>query len=622
MLDGLRRLGRTWAGKILGVFLLIGLAGFGISNVLLDFGSQTVARVGGEDISIQEFSRAYNDDLNRWAQQLGQVPTPEMATALGIPTQTLLRLASDTAVAQLTDRMGLGVSDQQLGRVVRADPAFSNILGQFDRQAFAEVLRRTGMTEAEYFDLARSRAHRQQLESGLFGDAFASDAAGELLARYTGDQRTIDYFVLSDANIPPVAEPTEEELRAYLAEHQQEFRTEEERTVDLLVLSLDTLAATIDITEEQIAAEYERTRDQRQRIERRAILQAPLTPEQVTAFEQGKAAGETFDQLIAETGVEVTELGTLTRAQITDAALGDAAFGLAEDDFIIISGVGGQRAVSVSDIEPGAQITLDEAREEIRADLAEDEARASYIDIQDQVEELRAAFQPLSQIAERFGVPLHQVTLTASGEELSAVGSIAEENRPRVATAVFRAEQGALAPTIAISANNNIWFDLEAIEPARDQTLEEVRDAVAAAVTNERTAAALAAEVEDVLSRLEAGAAFADVAASLNHFPVLSQPMTRSGDGTSVLNQAVASAVFNGAEGHFGSAVNGEGDPVIFQVVEVIPGTAATPEVLNFLADGTRQSLYAGFVGGVREDAGITINRQVFDQLVSGGAVQ
>jgi peptidyl-prolyl cis-trans isomerase D len=622
MLDGLRRLGRTWAGKILGIFLLVGLAGFGISNVLLDFGSQTVARVGGEDISIQEFARAYNDDLNRWAQQLGQMPTPEMATALGIPTQTLLRLASDTAIAQLTRSMELGVSDQQLGRMVRADPQFANILGQFDRQAFAEVLRRTGMTEAEYFDLARNRARRQQLESALFGDAVASEAAGELLARYTGDRRTIDYFVLSAANLPPVADPTEEELRAYLAEHQQEFRTEETRTVDLLVLSLDTLAATAEITDAQIAAEYEATKDRRQRIERRTIRQAPLTAEQVTAFEQGRSAGKTFEQLVTETGVDVTELGTLTRAQVTDAALGDAAFGLAEGDFTIIPGVGGQRAVSVSAVEPGGQITLDEAREQIRAELALDEARASYMDIQDQVEELRAAFQPLSQVAERFGLPLREVELTASGAELAAVESIAEENRPRVAAAVFDAEQGELAPTIPISANNNIWFDLKAIEPARDQTLAEVRDEVTAALTTERTAAALAAEVDSVLSRLEAGAAFADVAASLNQFPILSQPMSRSGDGTSALNQTVASAVFNGGEGHFGSAVNGEGDHVVFQVVDVIPGTEATPEVLNFLADGTRQSLYSGFVGAVRQDAGLTINRQVFDQIVSGGAVQ
>jgi peptidyl-prolyl cis-trans isomerase D len=214
------------------------------------------------------------------------------------------------------------------------------------------------------------------------------------------------------------------------------------------------------------------------------------------------------------------------------------------------------------------------------------------------------------------------VTLTAAGDELSAVTSLTEENRPRVAQAVFEAEQGELAPTIAISANNNVWFDLTSIEPARDQTLDEVRDAVTAALTNERTEAALTAVVEEVLSRLEAGEAFADVAGSLNLFPVLSQPLTRSGDGTTVLNQTVANAAFNGGEGHFGSAVNGDGDQVVFQVVEITPGGEATPQVLQALSDGTRQSLYSGFVGGIRQDAGLTINRQVFDQLVTGGAIQ
>ncbi len=623
MLDGLRRLGRTLPGKILGIFLLIGLAGFGISNVLLNFGSQTVARVGGEDISVQEFSRAYNDDLNRWAQQLGQMPTAEMATALGIPSQTLFRLAADTAMSQLTDRMGLGVSDQRLRQMIQSDPQFADILGRYDPEVLAEVLRQIGMTEAEYIELARRQARRQQLETGFFGDALVSNAAKELAGRYMGDTRSLDYFVLSAANIPPVADPTDEELRAYLTEHQQDYRTAETRTVDLLVLSLDTLAETIEITEDQIVAEYEATKEQRQRIERRTIRQAPLTAEQATAFEQGKAAGRTFDQLVAETGVAVTDLGTLTRTEVTDAALGDAAFGIATvGDFVIIPGIGGQRAVNVSAIEPGGQITLDEVREEIRRDLALDEARSTYIDIQDQAEELRAAFQPLTQIAERFQMPVHQVTLTAAGDELSAVPSLAEENRPRVAQAVFEAEQGELAPTIAISANNNIWFDLTSIEPARDQTLDEVRDAVTAALTNERTEAALAAEVEQVLSRLEAGEAFADVAASINLFPVLSQPLTRSGDGTTVLNQTVANAAFNGGEGHFGSAVNGDGDQVVFQVVDIAPGGEATPQVLQALSDGARQSFYSGFVGGIRQDAGLTINRQVFDQLVTGGAIQ
>ncbi len=68
--------------------------------------------------------------------------------------------------------------------------------------------------------------------------------------------------------------------------------------------------------------------------------------------------------------------------------------------------------------------------------------------------------------------------------------------------------------------------------------------------------------------------------------------------------------------------MNGDGDHVVFQVVEVIPGTQATPEVVDYLAQSNRQSLYGGFVGAIREDAGLTINRQVFDEFLASGTVQ
>lgn len=620
MLDSLRRIGRTWFGKVLGAFLLVGLAGFGISNVLLDFGSGNVASVGGEDITIRQFQRAYNDDLNRFAQQLGQVPTPEQAAALRIPESTLARLASEAAVNKLGKDMGIGVSEDRLSQMLRQDPTFAGTLGTFDPENFSRVLQQLGFTEAEYFDLQTKAARRQQIAAALFADSAVPAAAQELLGRYTGDTRTIDYFVVNAQSVPPVAEPTEEELANYLTEHQEQFRTEETRRVDVLVLSLETLAATQQISDEAVAEEYERTKDSRIRQEKRTIVQAPLATEaQAGWFERGKAAGRSFDDLVAETGVTLTEIGTLAKGEVTDPGLAEAAFGLAgPGDFAIIPGAGGRRVVSVTAIEPGGQVTLEEVREEIRQSLATAAARNAYIEILDQIEELRAAFQPLSQIAERFGLPLAEVTLTASGTELSALSAIAEDQRQRVAQAVFAAQEDRLAPTIAISANNNIWFDLKGIEPARDQTLDEVRDAVAAALIEERTNAAVAAEVETILGRLEAGEAFADVAMSLNQFPTLSQPMTRSGDGTTVLDQNVAAAAFGGGEGHFGSAVNGDGDHVVFQVVEVVPAPEpTTPQLAAYLEDLTRQSLLGAFVGGLRDQAGVRVNQQTLNQILA-----
>src|SRR5690606_16437451 len=116
---------------------------------------------------------------------------------------------------------------------------------------------------------------------------------------YVGDTRSINYFVLNEESLPPVAEPTEEELAAYLEEHQAEYRTEAVRSVDVMTLSPETLAATITIADAEIEEEYERTRASRVQPERREIRQVPLTTEaQQAAFEEGKAAGDSFAELV------------------------------------------------------------------------------------------------------------------------------------------------------------------------------------------------------------------------------------------------------------------------------------------------------------------------------------
>ena len=624
MLDSFRNITKTWFGKVLGAFLIVGLAGFGISNVIFDIGTTTIAKVGNEEISTRDFQRAYSNELDRIAQQFGQVLTPEQAAAFGVPDSVLAQLGARAAVNQLAADMGIGVSDKRLGETMTSDPMFGGMLGQFDSAAFRRVLQQNGYTEQEYLELQRRNAGRDQLIAGLLAGTAAPQTAQQLFARYTGDTRSIDYFVVNAQSIPPVAEPSAEELAAYLVEHQAEYRTLEARTVDLLVLTPDALAATKAITDEAVAAEYERTKDSRKRPERRHILQVPLTPEQVNAFEAGKQAGTPFDALVSGAGLTPTDLGLLSQPEVTDPQLAEAAFALAQGDFAIIPGAGGKRAVTVSTIEGGSVIPLEEAREQIRQSLALAQTRNEIVDILDQIEELRAAFRPLPEIAERFGLPLRTLAITASGTELAGIEEVAETDRTRIAEAIFAAEpDDKLAPTVSLGANRNAWFDLKRVDPARDQTLDEVRDKIVAALVAERTDAAMAAAVEAIVARLKSGEPLADVATSLNQFPTLSPPLKRDGTtamaGASgqVLDPDVAAAAFAGGAEHFGAARNSDGDYVVFQVVEVTPGEQVSEQVSTYLEQVSQRSLFDDFTAGVRDQAGgVRINRQVYGQII------
>lgn len=619
MLDGLRGFAKSWPGKILGAFLLVGVAGFGINGVITDLGTNVVARVGSQEITSREYLRAYQSQVNALAQQIGTVPTLSQAQSLGIPNAVLQGLFEGAAVDLLADQMGLGVTEDKLGEMLRTDPSFQGTLGNFDPSIFSQVLRQAGWTESEYFEARSREARREQLNQTLFAGASLPKTALELINGYAAAERTIDYIVLSDTNVETPAAPTEAEMAAYLTEHQSEYRTVETRKVQLLDLSVASLAATKTIADDAVAAEYERTKDSLTTPEKRTIEQVVLaTPEQQALFETGRTGGRAFADLVAEAGLTPTTVGTLTRAQVTDAALGDAAFALPADGFAIIDGVAGRRAIHVSAIEPAAQTTLEEARPAIVERLAGAEARNEINDVLDQIEELRAAFRPLSEIAGRFGLEVRELDVTAGGEALADVPNIVPEDRTRVSQAIFKAEAGQLTPAISLTGNSHVWFDLVEVQPARDQTLDEVRNDISAKMVEERIATALEELANNIVARLDAGEQLADVGLSLSLFSQLSSPFTRFGSQDGTIDSTIAEAAFAGGPGSHGTVLDSTGARYVFSVVDTTaPADPLDARAVESIDNEMRAGVYQQFVTGLQTDAQPRVNEQALNQLLA-----
>ena len=618
MMNFMRWFATTWIGKILGGLLLVGLAGFGISNVIVDLGSNELAKVGDETITIPDFQRAYQQQMNQYAQQTGQMPTGAQALQLGIPSAVLGQLASNSAINQFALKQGIGVSDARLAKMVREDPSFFGVLGTFDRSNFESVLQQNGYTEAQYFELQTRAARRQQIALGLFAGSAVPKTAEILLNRYRNDTRTVEYFTLSSASLPNIPTPTDEDLKKYLADHQADFRTKETRTVDVLALNPDILSAQPDYqpTEDEIKAEYERTKATLTTVEKRDVQQVVLSDPSKEAFFK---PGTSFADDLTAAGLTATDFGLVAKTDLQDPALADAAFGLAkEGDFTIISGIGGKRVVGVTKINAGGQTSYDDAKAAIVKSLALTKAKNAYADVQDEVESLRAGLKPLKDIADRYKLKVTTVGVTAGGAELKDVPGLAAENDGKVATAIFAATQGKLSPTVSIAANENVWFDLSKVDPARDQTIDEVKDAVTTAWTNEKIDEALQAEVKSITTDLDAGKSFQEVAAAHNQVATLSQPITRDGDKTNVLSEPVAEQIFSAGPDSHGSTKDGDGDYLLYHVVDVQPASGEPDSKIgDFLKTSNQDALYAEFIGGIRDEAGLHINQQALSQALN-----
>jgi len=618
MLDSFRNFATTWPGKILGAFLLVGLAGFGITGVLTSIGTNTVARIGDRDVSTLDFQRTYNQQINAAAQQLGVVPTPDQALSLGIPSNVLNQLATDQVFNILSDQFALGISDERLTQLLREDPAFAGAIGKFSRMVFERTLRQSGYTESDYFKDRREVAERRQLALGIFGQIRTPETVLKLMRRFGEDRRTLEYFVVSPDSLLPIEDPSDDILQAYLAQNQQQYRTPEMRNISLMVLSPDILAEGYQISEAEIQAEYERLKESMVRVERRTIEQVDLPdPETVQMFERGLENGTSYEALVEEAGLTSTKVGTFAENEISNLRLAQLSFDLDLNEFALTESGQGKQVITVTAIEPGGVIALSEVSEQLAQKLKRDRARPAYSDMLDQIEEQRAAFADMEQIAGQFGLELDRVSIGATGIQLVEADGLTPDEAQKLATTVFNIDQGRLTPSVSLGANKTVWFDLLSVDSARDQRLDEVREQLATTWLSRQRAIALREKANAMLAQLEGGQALADIAVTNGLFPQTSQPVSRAGDGGGEIDATVASAAFGGGPGLTGTVQNEKGNYVVFEVTGIEEASKSlSPESEQFIKNGYRDDIYADFASALRQDTPLRINQQVLSQLL------
>ncbi len=623
MLDNLRKFATTWPGKILGAFLLVGLAGFGITGVISSIGGNTVARVGDRDISTLDFQRAYRTQLGQAAQQIGSTPTPEQAIALGIPGLVLTRLATDEALNMLSEKFGMGISEKRLGEILSQDPTFTGALGSFDRTIFNQAIRQLGYTENEYFQLRRQAAERQQVALGIFSRIRSPEIVSKLVRRFGEDRRTLDYVVVGEDSLLPIEPPSDEVLAAYLSDNQDQYRTLETRDIRALVLSPEILAKTIEISDAELLAEYDANKENFIAVESRTMQEFHLSSDaQVRWFEFGLASGKTFEDLLAESGEQAISMGTATRAQLTEEVLAEAAFSLPEGGTAIIDGSEGMRAINIISIQPGGQRSFEDVADQLAQRMKLAKARTLYVDVLDQIEEQRAAFVDMSQTAEEFGLTAVETSLTQTGAGLTEAVGLDPSEAARVAETIFAAEIGGLAPSVPLGANKNFWFDLLKITEAADQTVDDVREQLTADWMAEQRAAALQERANELVQQLEDGIPFNDVAVANGLFPQTANSVSRTGVEAGVIDQAVARAAYGGGVGFSGTALNANGEYVVFKVTQITPAEGELAQAnADAITSSYRDDVYSEFANSLREDAQLRVNQGVLNNLLNGGGI-
>lgn len=627
MLDKLRKNSGGIVAKLFIGLLALSFAVWGVADIFSGYRAQAVITVGDTEISAQEYQAAYQREMQQTGQQLGRSLSLDEARALGLEGRVLSRLLTEATLDNDARARDLGITTDLIARSITTDPAFQDSFGRFNKSRFEQILRANGLDEQDYIQIERQTQLRRQVSAAVTAGSVAPQTLVEALYRYQEERRTIAYFELRPSTVEPIATPTEGQLSLYYEEHKSEFREPEFRKAEIIDASTDKLATTIHVAEEDIQAAYEGRKDEFATPERRTVQQIVFSSEEeARAAAQRLKDGAGFMEVAKDRGMSENDvsLGTVAKSEIGDPVVADAAFSLEEGAHS--EPVKGRLAtviVRVTGIEQGSMKSLDEVRDNLRADLVRRQAQDMAYEIFDKVEDERASGATFKEIADKLQLDyrvIDAIDARGRGKDGKPV-----ENLPASSELVRTiAENDPGVELNAVTAGAGFaWVNVLDVIPDRQQPLEEVREEVAEAWSREERRQRLAEKANELLDRARSGASLDTLAQEAGMPLVTTPPMQRNASNEVMSRAAMQSAFATPVQG-FASAVHANGDSrLIMQVTgSEVPSFDPQNQEAQRLAQDISDSMASGqlsqYLAARQDRFGVQINQQTLQTLLGG----
>ena len=614
MLDVFRRNANSWLAKILMVLLGLSFVIWGIADVFRNIGSSgAAAEVGSAKFSQEDFRRAYSERMQQLGRQIGRGITPDQARALGLDRQVLSEMLSEAALDQKVKSLGLNVSDEALARVIEKSPEFSGPNG-FSHEYFLLVLRSNGTTETQYVNTQRRELLRRELGQALVGYVAAPKVMADAVRRYQSEERAIEFVTLKPNDAGALPTPTPEQLKAYYEDNKALFRAPEYRKLQMLILTPETVAATIEMPEAELRKIYDSQKDRFGTPEKREVDQMVFDkPEDAAAAAAKISSGTSFDALATERKLSAKDisLGTVTKREILDPAVAEAAFALPVNQVSApVAGRFGTVLLRVKKIEPSNQQPFEAVADTIKKEALAERSRRVMLDLHDKIEDERAGGASVPETAAKLKLKFETVdAVDRSGRKPDGGKVEGIAGSPDVLDPAFKAPVGTDNDTLELRGQRGyVWYDVVSTAPSRERAFDEVKQQVETRWKNEEAGKKLAALADSIRAKLDSGQPFAQAAPGI---AVSRRDKLTRGKTAEGFDAAMIGRIFDTSEGKDGTIEAPDGvNRVVYRV------TSASVPVASFdatnadaaLARGVQDDLLSEYIQTIQNELGVKVN--------------
>ncbi|MFC5512553.1 SurA N-terminal domain-containing protein [Massilia jejuensis] len=466
-----------------------------------------VASVDGRNITQQEWEDAQRRQIDQARQQMGPQFDQKLFDTPQAKREVLDNLVAERAVNAEIARNHLTVSDRAVFKAINAIETFRKPDGSFDMDGYRAALAAQGMTPESFDARMRRDMAIQQLAGSIQSTAFVPRSVASRVSDINDQERAVQELVFPLAQYLPQVKVTDEMVKAFYEKNANLFQIPETVKAEYIVLDAAAVESKVAVGDAEVSAFYEANRKRFTTPEQRTASHILITKAQDAKPAEEAAAKAKAEAVLAEVRKNPADFAAIAKAQSQDPGsapqggdLGvvergslvkpveDAIYGLKEGEVSgIVPSEFGYHIIKVTAVKPQSLKSLDQAREDIAAELKKSKLSKKYSELAEQFNDsVYEQADSLKPTADKLGLAIQ--TAENLGRKPNPALGAAPFNNEKFLAALYAAdalknkrntEAVEVAPAVLI-AGRVVEF-----KPAAKRPLAEVEAAIRQRVTQE-----------------------------------------------------------------------------------------------------------------------------------------
>lgn len=593
--------------------------------------NDVVASVDGNEITVNRFRRAYNQQMQAYRTAYGANMNEQLLKQLGVDQRIVQQMIEEEAALAEARRLGITATDAEVRERILSLPAFQENGAFIGDARYRQLLEMQNppLRPSEFEDQVRRGITIEKLQGALTDWITVADAEVEEEFKRRNEKVKLAVMTLPADKFREGVEAADAEIAKYFEEHREEYRVPEKRKIRYALVDMQAIRGRTPVSQQDVQRFYEENQQQfstpeqirashilletegkdEEAVKKRA---EDLAAKAKAGADFAKLANENTDEEVGKT--RGGDLDFFSKGQMVpefDAAAFAMKPGEISDP---VKTQYGYHIIKVTDRRPATTRPLTEVHAQIEDQLKWERAQSEAQRIADDVAANLKSPADLDTVAKPRGLTVAESPMFGREDPIPGLGMA-----PAVTERAFAMKQGEVSEAIRTPqgfAFITVTGAQDAYVPPLEEVKARVREDVITKKARETAQQRAAAIAEKAKSDFNAAGKTAGVEVKTTEFIARGAPIADAG-----VSPAVDAAAFALPVNAVSEPIMTDAGAVIVKVLErqEPPATelaSGRDALKGEIVNERRNRFFASYMTKARERMRVTTNPQLIAELV------